>query len=751
MHRQLIDEGEEFAQDAEKEVFETLKKSISTKADRTIAVFNPLNWKRTDMVTVKLPKGLECSTVVDNTSGEPIQCHKLTDDQILFKAENIPSLGYKTFSISSMKYNSDSSVPDVVADKTTLENKFYKISFDEKTGGIASIYDKQLDKELVDQDSKYKLNEYLYHYSPDGADGDWYSPQSAVLLSQSDPVSGSMTAVLKAKGVHGIKETVRIYADIKRIDFQVEMDKASTGRQFSEYSEHTLQKKKEAVFYSFPLNIDDFNIRHELAGAVVEPIADQSPGSNTDYYSIQHFSDISGKDYGVTLATVEAGLVEYGRPIPSTTFTGRSDLKYPENSHMFLYLMNNWFFTNICFDQPGLKNFTWSLRSHKGDWRNGEAHKFGWDVSHPLTAMVIEASQKGPLPSGQFSFVEVDSEQSNVVLTTMKSAEDNGSGYILRFNELIGIGTSVSAKLNFIDNISKATETSLIEMDRPSAIKVSEQNRITFDIRPNGVKTIRVMLPSSNSSVKKLKARGVSDMGIDLSWKPADDWKHISYYKIYRHTSPDFEPGLRYFVGQTAAESFSDRPKLNYGGWKNNYLQAETSYYYKVCAVDRGNNRGESSETVMATTLSSNQKNEISQKVAGLKVDHVSPNDTYNVVSIWFYTNSESGITCYRIYRSLTPAFKASDNNLVTEIDLTDTIMHTLPHKFDVVERQLREYDRQMYVDEDVEYGQTYYYKVCAVDNSGQSGPLSDEISINLTGESVSGRKLKDKISIKIK
>jgi len=108
MHQQLIEEGEEFAQDAEKEVFETLKKSISTKADMTIAVFNPLNWKRTDMVTVKLPKGVECSTVVDNTSGEPIQCHKLTDDQILFKAENIPSLGYKTFSVSPMKYNSAS-------------------------------------------------------------------------------------------------------------------------------------------------------------------------------------------------------------------------------------------------------------------------------------------------------------------------------------------------------------------------------------------------------------------------------------------------------------------------------------------------------------------------------------------------------------------------------------------------------------------------------------------------------------------
>jgi len=732
MHRQLIEEGERFAKEAEMEVFKTLGNNISTGEDKTIVVFNQLNWGRSEMVRVKLPQGVECPYVIDNTSGKQIPCQKLAKSEILFRADDIPSLGYKTFSICPEKIKSEPFFQGVTAGDTTLENRFYNISFDKKTGGIGSIYDKQLKVELVDQDSKYKLNEYVYHFSPDGAEGDWYSPESAVLSSQSGPVSGSMTAAVKAKGVHGIKQTVRIYADIKRIDFHVEMDKASSGRQFSEYSDHELQKKKEAVFYAFPLNIPDFKIRHELAGAVVEPVADQSTGSNTDYYSIQHFSDISGAEYGLTLATTEAGLVEYGRPVPSTTFRGRSNLVQPENSHLFLYLMNNWFFTNIVFDQPGPKSFTWSIRSHPGDWRSGEAHKFGWDVSHPVTAMVIDAKQKGTLPPDQFSFVEVESDKADVVLTTMKRAESNGSGYILRFNELSGTGGTVQATLNFTDKISGATETSLVELDRPYPLMISDENRITFDIRPHGVKTIRVMMPASGPSVRALKARGVSDMGVDLSWKPAGSKNEISCYRIYRHTSPDFKPGLRYFIGQTAAESFSDRPELNYGGWKNNCLQPETSYFYKVCAVDRANNGGEPSETVTGTTLSSDQQNEVPLKVAGLKVAHVSPNDSHNVVSIWFYTNVEPDINHYRIYRSLTPAFEARDNNLVVEIDAIDTIVHTLPHKFDTVTRQSGDYDRQLYVDEDVEYGQRYYYKACAVDNSGQSGPLSDEISIRL-------------------
>jgi len=42
-----------------------------------------------------------------------------------------------------------------------LENKFYKLQVDGKTGGIKSLIDKELNKELVNPNSKYHLNQYL--------------------------------------------------------------------------------------------------------------------------------------------------------------------------------------------------------------------------------------------------------------------------------------------------------------------------------------------------------------------------------------------------------------------------------------------------------------------------------------------------------------------------------------------------------------------------------------------------------------
>jgi|GEM_PF-874938 len=42
-----------------------------------------------------------------------------------------------------------------------LENKFYRVELDKKTGGITSLFDKELDKELVSRDGEYLLNQYV--------------------------------------------------------------------------------------------------------------------------------------------------------------------------------------------------------------------------------------------------------------------------------------------------------------------------------------------------------------------------------------------------------------------------------------------------------------------------------------------------------------------------------------------------------------------------------------------------------------
>ena len=63
-----------------------------------------------------------------------------------------------------------------------LENCFYRVRFDKTTGAITSIFDRQLNVELVDQAAPHKFNEYLYerYETPKVKNpSKWYRVQSA--------------------------------------------------------------------------------------------------------------------------------------------------------------------------------------------------------------------------------------------------------------------------------------------------------------------------------------------------------------------------------------------------------------------------------------------------------------------------------------------------------------------------------------------------------------------------------------------
>ncbi len=733
MHRSLVSESREYLNKAENLAVTSLKKLIPTGNETTLAVYNPLNYIRTDVVTFRVPAGAGGWQLYDNTTGRTVACQQWPDGTVMFVPTDVPQAGYKTYSLRPDP-KAGPAAAKVMAGEQTLENRFYRLIFDPKTGGILSILDKELNRELVDQSAPSSFNEYLFQryettrYLP-GLKS--YKPEKAELTASRGSQASMMVSKVDAVGCESITQKVILYADIKRIDFFLDLDKSPSGRSLDDYRQGNA-RNKEALFYSLPFRVPDFTIRHELPGAVVEPIADQFNGSATDYYCIQHFTDLSNKNFGITLATVEAPLVEYGKPRPASW--GRGDdyehtMEKPANSRVYLYLLNNMFFTNIRMSQPGTVSFRWSVRSHTGDWKTGQASRFGWETSHPLEAMVLDPGNKGVLPSGQYSFFETDRE--NVVCTTIKPAEANGSGIICRFFELTGEETTVNADLHFIGKISKANETNLVEADRDRPVTVTGNNRITFTLPPHGIKTIRITPEQPKTSrIRSLQAKAISDRQINLSWtQPEEDAGSIAYYRIYRSRKSQFASDLRHLAGSTADCNYLDQPVLNYGGWINNYVEPGTRYYYRICAVSKENIQGPESETIESITITSGQKDLAPNKVEGLHVVHVSPITNHNFLCLFFYTNIESDVTGYRIYRSRQSGFQPADQYLIGEINGAQRIRHTTPHGFNTVERSLSEFIQQMYADETVEPNVDYYYRVCAVDRNGNEGEYSDEVS----------------------
>lgn len=84
---------------------------------------------------------------------------------------------------------------------------------------------------------------------------------------------------------------------------------------------------------------------------------------------------------------------------------------------------------------------------------------------------------------------------------------------------------------------------------------------------------------------------GMASSRIDLDWKDNRE-SDLSKYRVYRSTGGDFFPDSSTFIGDSFVSAFSDTG-----------LTSETTYYYKVTAVDTSANESPASAEAFATTL----------------------------------------------------------------------------------------------------------------------------------------------------
>ena len=479
------------------------------------------------------------------------------------------------------------------------------------------------------------------------------------------------------------------------------------------------------MFCAIPVKVPDFVHHHELAGAVTQPGNPnlQLESAEAAYYAIQHFADASNEDMGVTLSTIDAALVEYGHPRPGFWNSGArkpmEPVVKPENSSMFLYLMNNFFCTNICVDQPGPKRFDFSLRSHSGNWKEGKAYKFAWETSHPLIASFAKPNRKGYLPS-EHSFISVNCD--NVICTSFKPAEPNGSGYIARFFELSGQESEVKVRFNFLKNIRDAFSTDLLEVNEGRI--ESSGNEISFGIRSHGISTVRIEGKDNDRSVSGFKAKAVSDSHVHLEWNSENDG--LSHFAVYRSEDPEC-PAIPFnYIGYAGESYYDDKPCLNFAGWNSSCLEAERTYYYRIVPVDRFNMPGTASDAIPCKTLSKTEMDEAPSKVLGLHAVHVSPLAPENYVNLFFYTNIEPDIDRYEIHRGESDDFVPSSGTLLEELKPDEM---TLNYKGSF---KYSELECQMYSDMTAEVNKDYWYCVCAVDKSGNKGEYSNKVKIRM-------------------
>jgi len=405
-----------FALDADAKSRRLLKAPLTRHREdpRTVTavdVFNTCSWARTDLVV--LPKDWSfVGEMVKDADGRMIHGQRLSTGELAFVARDVPPMGAKRFTFSVYPTGTPVIPNSASARGTQLSNSLLAVSVDNRTGAIAGLKCKGISSDLVDRTAGPGLNDYFYVAGRDPKDPQRNGPVT-IRVKEPGPIVASLLVESDAPGCSKLTRELRIIRGINRVDIINAIDKKNVYEQ-------------EAVHLGFGFNVPKGVMRMDTPWAVVRPETDQLLGACKNYFTVQRWVDVSNNDYGVTLATPDAPLVEVGGITNDPRGKSVGWIKHLEPSTtLYSYVMNNYWETNYKAGQQGPTVFRYSIKTH-GRFGAGGAAKFGAEAGQPLIAVPVDSGT-----ALRRSILSV--EPAGVVVTAFKPGLD-GKSWIVRLH-----------------------------------------------------------------------------------------------------------------------------------------------------------------------------------------------------------------------------------------------------------------------------------------------------------------------------
>jgi len=487
-----------------KEVSNRFANNINTKKGNII-VFNDLLWNRNDVVQYSLTGDLEKSKFMFSDSkgvNIPYQITKGNNGEkyVCFIA-NVPSLGYSTIDVDKTNDKKViSSVPQNIKQGDNFYNgEYYDVVLG--NGGIVSLYDKELGREIAKKD-KYALGDILsIEYTGNGA-GEFVQIKQPETVNMVPPFKLPYTLTSSKQSVWKITETgpvftsfecetdmeyaivfqrITIYHEIKKIDIDVTLKdfNGAHNRQFRILFPIDNEWRNSDINYEVPYavaKVGKDEMDRPANGYTVGGTYDFNPNASHPR-EIQNFISASGNGIGFTLASDvnTADWIDPGRNKEYYTVLQGVLL----SSHHSCHGLGEW------YSQEGTHNYHFSIIGHNVGWENG--YKYALESNHPYT-IVEKANKGGNLPANQ-SLIKISDPL--VSISTLKKA-DNNNGYILRLVEMEGKDKELTITFPF--EIKKIIKTNLIEEDEQPID--GSGNTLTIKIGHHSIEAYRLITNS---------------------------------------------------------------------------------------------------------------------------------------------------------------------------------------------------------------------------------------------------------------
>lgn len=362
----------------------------------------------------------------------------------------VPSMGYKFITEKEFKESFE-----VKASKTELQNDKLLISFN-SDGTIASIYDKELKKEMIQ--AGMAGNKLTVYY--DEGDAWDFSIQyknriaGQFELEKAIPILDGPKAELIQTYSYGnskLEQSIILMQGSSRVDFVTKV---------------LWKENSKMLRTSFAVNVMTQEAACDIQFGNIKRPTHRNTGFDMakEEVSAHKWVDLSQPDYGVALLND----CKYG---------------YMVNENIIdLNLLRSPNFPGENADR-GEHEFTYSIYSHRGNHIEGKVNKVAYELNMPLIGVkgnVDEADMKI-----SHSFIEIDRD--NIIVEAVKKAEDSDD-IIVRLYE--GYGCSASGIIKFGMEPKAVSLVNLME-EEIEAINC-ENSSINLDFKPFEINTLKI-------------------------------------------------------------------------------------------------------------------------------------------------------------------------------------------------------------------------------------------------------------------
>ena len=447
-----------------------------------IYVINSMGWNRSGDVNLfvdyeVLPVNKK-ARIIDLSTGKeiPAQILKKRSEGAYWVMEvnNIPALGCKTLKI---EVTDKESAAEILSDNSEmLENRFYKLVINKRTGAISSLFDKELNQELTDDKNPYNMGQPVRETSAK-REGTPYVQSSVSNVKIDKGIKGPVWESIRItsdmdgyeKGIEGmpkgIELEIRLYTNVKKIEFK--------------YMAHKLiNTDPEALYVAFPISLPDSRIVFETIGGILSQ-GQQLPGSATDWNAAQNFVSVRGNKGQIIIVSNEVPLWHF------SDFNMNKYERNPKQGKTWLYswVMNNYWFTNFRAYQEG--GFSWSYQlTSTTDTTNTFATRYAWNERNPFPTRTFSAGDD-ELESPLMETLKITGPPNAMLVNSRPAFKDKGT-ILLHFRELEGLAAEVKLE-------SAVAGRSIKKMTEVNAAGKSEgQPLSSIQLKPYEVKFIEV-------------------------------------------------------------------------------------------------------------------------------------------------------------------------------------------------------------------------------------------------------------------